>query len=351
MSMPAGPLVTISVVTYDGGAWIEACLRSILVQSYERLELFVLDNGSRDGTAAIARSCLETCSWASVVELGANLGFAAAHNRAIDQASGEVICLLNQDAILDAAFIERAVAALEAHPEAGAIQGLVLSLGSDGERHTIIDSTGLTVDRSRRFASRGQGREVGPGDRQAGPIFGADGPAPVYRMDALRSARITGSAGRPEVLDEDFFLYHEDTDLAWRLRWLGWDAYFEPAALAWHARGLAGPAALDARSLARRRREGDPWKNSLAWRNLRLMAIKNESPSLLLRDVVPILRREIGSILLLLAYGPRRWGTIRSLIRFMPSALRKRRQIQRRRRVSARALRRWFGGDLGAVPD
>ena len=48
MSTVTEPLVTVSVVTFQGEAWIQACLRSVLAQTYERLELLVVDNGSTD---------------------------------------------------------------------------------------------------------------------------------------------------------------------------------------------------------------------------------------------------------------------------------------------------------------
>jgi GT2 family glycosyltransferase len=350
MALPPRPLATVSVVTYNGEAWIEACLLSVLAQTYRPLELVVLDNGSQDDTVAIAKSCLDGIACASVIELGTNLGFAAAHNRAIERTRADVICLLNQDAVLAPEFLGSAIAALDAHPSAAAIQGLILRLGSDGDRSEVVDTTGLTVDRSRRFASRDQGATLSAAGRHAGPVFGADGPAPVYRMEALRSARVVGTAGRDEVLDEAFFLYHEDTDLAWRLRLLGWDAWFEPAAQAWHARSYDGARGLDLRSLADRRRNADPTRSALAWRNHRLMLIKNDSTRAVLRDLAPIARREIGSILLLLAYGPRRRASIASLAAHIPGAIRRRRQVQRRTRVTPEAMRGWFRADDEPMP-
>jgi len=336
-------LVSISVVTYEGERWIEACLRSILDQDHPSLELLVIDNGSRDDTVAIARSVLGQTAWASVHEVGTNLGFAGGHNLGLGLARGEIVCLLNQDAVLDPAFIGRAVASLAARADVASIQGLILSLSPDGQRSDRIDTTGLVVRRSRRFLSRGQGQSARPGALPAGPVFGADGPAPVYLMSALREVGVTRMDGRVEILDEDFFLYHEDTDLAWRLRLMGWAAWFDPTVIAWHARGLAGPSRLDLGSLARGRRDGARARDGLAWRNLRLMQVKNESGRLLRRDVLHIAGRELGSVVLLLLYGPDRRAIITSLIRSIPAARWKRRQIQARRKATDADLGRWFG--------
>lgn len=336
------PLVTISVVTYEGAHWIGACLRSILDQDHPSLELLVLDNGSQDDTVAIAKSVLGHTAWASVHELGTNLGFAGGHNRGLALAHGEMVCLLNQDAVLDPRFIERSVASLARRPEVGSIQGLILGLSPNGTKSDHIDTTGLTVGRDRRFRSRGQGQPSPSGAPPAGPVFGADGPAPVYRMSALREAGVTRMDGRTEILDEDFFLYHEDTDLAWRLRLLGWAAWFDPTAIAWHGRGLAGPSRLDIASLAKARRDHATTRDSLAWRNLRLMQVKNETGRLFRRDALHIARRELGSLVLLLTFGPDRRATIVSLLRSIPAARWKRRQIQARRKATAADLGRWF---------
>ena len=75
------------------------------------------------------------------------------------------------------------------------------------------------MTRARRFVSRGQGL---PDDGRwdvPGDVFGADGPAPLFRKRALDDVAITGEGGRPEYLDQSFFMYKEDVDLAWRLRW------------------------------------------------------------------------------------------------------------------------------------
>lgn len=335
-------LVSISVVTYEGECWIEACLRSILDQGHPSLELLVIDNGSRDGTVTIARSVLSHTPWASVHELGTNLGFAGGHNRGLALAHGEIVCLLNQDAVLDPGFIGRAVASLASRADVASIQGLILGLSPDGTKSDRIDTTGLTVGRDRRFRSRGQGQSSRSSAPPAGPVFGADGPAPVYRMSALREAGVTRMDGRSEILDEDFFLYHEDTDLAWRLRLLGWAAWFDPTVIAWHGRGLAGPSRLDLASLAKARRNSTTARDSLAWRNLRLMQVKNETGGLFLRDVFHIARRELGSVVLLLLFGPNRRASVTSLVRSIPAARWKRRQIQARRKATMADLGTWF---------
>jgi hypothetical protein len=74
------------------------------------------------------------------------------------------------------------------------------------------------------------------------------------------------------------------------------------------------------------------------------MQVKNELPRMYLRDLPWILRREILSLAFIIVADPRRLAAVPALIRALPGALRKRRFLQRRRRVSAAELRRWFAG-------
>ena len=345
MTAPDQPLVSVSIVTFEGERWIEACLQSVLAQEYGSIEVLVTENGSRDRSAKIAQSILQDVPRASVDIVGENLGFAGGHNRAIDRARGDIICLLNQDAVIDPRFISTAVAELRARPRVAAMQGLILRLAPDGTRTDVIDTTGLVVLRSRRFLSRGAG-DSPAAYAVAGPVFGADGPAPVYRAAALASARITLPGGGTEVFDGSYFLYHEDTDLAWRLRLMGWEAWFAPEMVAWHARGLAGPADLGLTRLARRRRDAlQRGRHALAWRNHQLTLVKNDTGLLVVRDFPFIAARLVGSWILLLLFGPQRRRTVSSLLAALPAARAKRRQVQQLRVTSGSALETWFRGD------
>ena len=185
------------------------------------------------------------------------------------------------------------MAALEQRPEVGSVQARLRRLAAPGERSELIDTTGLEMHRDRRVVSRGQ-LAVDRGADLAGPVWGVDGAAPVYRLAALESARLPRSdgSGTTEVLDEDFFSYKEDVDLAWRLRRLGWEAWYEPAALAWHARGGGDTGVSGWREVARANMSNPPKVRALSWRNQRLMQLKNEEAGSFLRDLPWIARRE-----------------------------------------------------------
>jgi hypothetical protein len=212
----------------------------------------------------------------------------------------------------------------------------VARLGPDGARTQVIDTTGLEMHRDRRVVSRDQGRLAARAARPPGPVWGVDGPAPVLRRAALLRARLPGRSGW-EVLDRDFFAYKEDVDLAWRLRRLGWTAWYEPTARGWHARGASVSATPSLRGI----REAASAPESVrlrSWRNQRLMQVKNETWSEVVRDLPWIARREVLSMGLLLAGGPGRLRVVLDLARHLPWAMRKRRALQRAmRRASSRA--------------
>jgi GT2 family glycosyltransferase len=246
--------VTLSLVTFNGARWIPGCLASIANQALAGFELLICDNASTDGSQEMLREWVERDERASLHESTVNLGYAAAHDRAILAARGEFAVLVNQDAELDPGFLDAIVSAFEQHPEAASVQPRLRQLSTTGERLETLDTTGLVMGRDRRAVSRAQGLRDGPDHQLPGEVWGADGPLPAYRTRALREAELPREDGSPEILDEDFFLYKEDVDLAWRLRLLGWTAWYEPAALGWHARGTGATGATAMLDIARTNR-------------------------------------------------------------------------------------------------
>ena len=324
----ANPAATISLVTWNGLHWLPGCLDSVAAQTLADYELLILDNGSTDGSVDWLRQRAADDEHISLVESDVNLGFARGHNRNIERARGGAVLLLNQDVELDPGFLAATVAALEQRPEVGSVQARLRRLAAPGERSELLDTTGLEMHRDRRVVSRGQ-LSVDRGAAPMGPVWGVDGAAPVYRLAALASARLPRSdgSGTTEVLDEDFFSYKEDVDLAWRLRRLGWEAWYEPTALAWHARGGGDTGVSGWRKVARANMSNPPKVRALSWRNQRLMQLKNEEAGSFLRDLPWIARREAMAWAFMIFADPRRMSAVPALLRGLPAARRKRRAI------------------------
>ena len=341
MSDTEAPLITISLVTYNGMRWLDACLASAVAQTYPAVEFIILDNGSTDETVGRLVAFARDHASVRLIQSPDNLGFAVAHNRNLELARGAYVCLLNQDVVLDGGFLQEAAGAFATDPGLAAVQGKLLRLGPALERRNAFDTTGLLMRRNRRVTSRGQDRDDNGEFDLPGSIFGADGPAPVFRVTALQDVREPKSGGGWEILDEDFFMYKEDVDLAWRLLLFGWNAAYVPTAVAWHARG-AGASAESARALAHQRRMLPTWVKCLSWGNQRLMQVKNEQGKLFTRDVIPILWKELRALTFLAVFETRCLGAIPRLIRGLPAARMKRAYIMKHKRRSSKDMEGWF---------
>ncbi len=346
----AVPRVIVSLVTYNGARWLPGCLASLRAQTLADYALRVLDNASEDGTWDLLSEFAAGEPRTTARRSERNLGFSAAHNQNIAAASSPFVLFLNQDVELDPRFLERAIAVLEARPRVAAVQGLLLVLGRPGERTSTIDTTGLVMGRSRRIVARRQANEITQQDLVPGPVWGADGPAPVYRAAVLRAISPLidsepSAPGRREVFDETFFMYKEDVDLAWRLRASGTLTWYEPSAVAWHARDSGASAGTSLLGAVRRNRNMPEWIRAASWRNHRLMMIKNERATDLLRDLPWILTREFASLAYMVMFDRVRLRAVAEAMRLGPAMVAKRRALRRlggqalTRRSTARAPR------------
>ena len=328
--MSSSERVSVCLVTYNAIRWLPACLASLWAQTLTPTQVIVRDNASTDGTPDWLRRELGTLPGVSLVLGTENAGFARAHNEAIRRATGDFVCLLNQDIVLDADFLAVASRAFD-RPDVGSVQGKLYQLGANLDRTDTVDSAGLAIGRNRRVVSRGQGRAGRADYAMREEIFGADGACPLYRVAALEDARISNERGETEYFDEDFFMYKEDVDLAWRMRLLGWSTLYAPEAVAWHGRGAGESAASSPVEVVRARRQVPGWIRRVSWRNQRLMQLKNETPGDLVRDLPWILWHELLALAYLVVFDPRNLSALGELVRMAPAALRKRRQIQARR--------------------
>lgn len=331
MSTTGRPLVTVSLASHDGLRWLPACLDSVAAQTVDDLEVLVLDDASGDGSLDWLRERARRDPRMRVSASDSNLGYAAAQNINIAKARGDVVLLLNQDVVLDAGFLASALAVLHERPEVAAVQGRIRRLGPAGQHLAMLDTTGLLMHRDRHASIRGHGRDDAASAAlfQAGPVWGADGPAPVIRRSALQGAALPRSRGGVEVLDEDFFMHKEDVDLAWRLRRLGWTAWYEPAALAWHARTGFGAASSAPSHVIAANMSNPPRVRGLSWRNQRLMQVKNDPLGDALRHLPWIFARELLELGFIVLRDRGRLRSVPSLLRALPWAMRKRAALGR----------------------
>jgi GT2 family glycosyltransferase len=223
-----GASVSLVIVSYNGRDLLCDCLESIQAQIRPPDETIVVDNGSSDGTPSRVR---ERFPWVALVEAQGNLGFAGGNNLGIRRSSGDIIVLLNNDTLASPGFISEIVKPIMERDEIGSVAGtLLFSNAPDRVASAGIEvfENGLALDRhiGRRWLDLPQGE----------PVFGASAGAVAYRRAALDQSGL---------FSEPFFLYLEDVDLAWRLRWQGWECVHACAAHVLHAYSASegkGPA-------------------------------------------------------------------------------------------------------------
>jgi len=130
--MPLVPRVTIGVPTYNRATELDRAVRSALAQTFADLEIVISDNASDDATPATCARLAASDPRVRIIRRDANVGLTANVNAVLREARGELMMVLADDDWLDPAFVEHAVAFLDAHP------GHVLVSGSaryhrDGE--------------------------------------------------------------------------------------------------------------------------------------------------------------------------------------------------------------------------
>ena len=333
--------VLVSLVTHNEAHDAERLVPSLFAQTFRDVAVSVVDNASEDGTRATLAAFEKVAPVPlEVFASRENLGYTGGHNRSIAKAAEHGIpwvLVLNTDVVLAPDFLETllADAGRPSRERTATFTGKILR--ADGPSLTptsVIDSAGI------RMTPNGRHFDVGAGDPDDGrfdrpaEIFGASGCVALFRTEALADARI--STG---FFDDDFFVYREDVDLAWRLRGRGWSARCVPSARAWHRR----------RNLPERRREMSALANLHSVKNRFLLRINNAGakhlratfPRTFFRDAVVVggcLTVERTSLEAL------RWLAVNR-----DRLLEKRAEIQGRRTASDQDVLRWFTDDPGGA--
>lgn len=224
--MMTTPRSSILVLTWNSGMSALAAVESALTQSGEigGVEVLLLDNASSDGVPE--RIVERFGDELRFVRFESNLGYTGGYNRGIALARGEVVVLLNPDAVLDSEFLARALPEF-CDPRLGLVAPKLMR--PDG---TTVDSSGQFLARSRRTIDRGYGRPLDPARDRKSPVLSACGAAAVYRREMLED--VADAEG--QYLDADFFAFNEDLELGWRAWRAGWTARFVPEAVCIHER-------------------------------------------------------------------------------------------------------------------
>ncbi|MBN1234722.1 MAG: glycosyltransferase family 2 protein [Methanotrichaceae archaeon] len=292
-------MISIVVLNYNGQRYLNSCLASLAAQTYRDFEVIVVDNDSTDGSVEHLKA---NFPWVRLVINKENLGFAGGTNSGIRAAQGELILTFNNDAKADSRLLEHLQKPL-ADSKVGVCAAKMLL--ADGR----INSTGICLSRSGAAWDRGM-YEPDQGQYDAEEeVFGACAGAALYRKEMLDEIGL---------FDEDFFLYMEDVDLAFRARLAGWRCIYVPEAVVYHHHG--GTAV-----------PGSDLSVYYGNRNVIWYVIKDFPTRLLIASLPFILARNLATIPYYALRGQGRVILKSKLdaLRGLPGMIRKRRQVLR----------------------
>ncbi|GMT42301.1 MAG: hypothetical protein IEMM0002_0712 [bacterium] len=216
--MKRQPLVSVIVVTLNNLAILKNCLESLERQSYQDIEIIVVDNGSKENIKSLIEWNFPETVY---IRLDKNHGFAGGNNVGIKKAKGKYIALINNDAVASQKWIESMVEAAEADADIGQVASIII----DGNDPDVLDSIGLGIAFDGMTKQAMRGLKAPELEEAAREVLLPSGCACMFRAAALEEVGL---------FDEDFFAYCEDADLGLRLRFAGWKAAAPPGALVTH---------------------------------------------------------------------------------------------------------------------
>jgi GT2 family glycosyltransferase len=244
--MAEAPRPTAFIPNLNGEEMLARTLASLGGQT-RPIDVVLVDNGSSDGSVELARDRLEDVA---VLELGANLGFGPAINRAVAaRPAADPVIVLNNDIECEPRMIEAMLAAADEGAES--VAAVLLEEREPG----LIDSAGVVADETLMGFDYLHGEPVASASSAPDPL-GPTGGAALYSRSAFDA--VGG-------FDERIFLYYEDLDLALRLRAGGATCELAPEAAAVHAYSQT----LGAASGDKYRRTG--WSRGYMLRRYRVM--------------------------------------------------------------------------------
>jgi GT2 family glycosyltransferase len=191
---------------------------SLATQVCRDFEIILFDNGSKDHSLEFVA---EKYPHIKVLTSRRNIGFAAANNLAAREARGEWLALLNNDAFPDKYWLDILDQATRDYPDTAMFASRLLM----ADHPDRIDGTGDALHGSGTVWNRQHGHPAARADRTVHEVFSPQGAAALVRRGAFEAAG---------GFDEDFFSYHEDIDLAFRLRLVGHHCLYIPDARVFH---------------------------------------------------------------------------------------------------------------------
>ncbi len=218
--MDQKPFFSIIIPSYEGAENLSECLNSIDRQTFRDFEVIVVDNGSRQDL----RAAVLKFSFARIIRIEKNNGLPPAFNIGIKNARADWIFLLNNDTLLPDDFFAKLAAGMETHHGFDIyVPKTLFSWAKD-----TINTAGTVPRVSGSWDDIGLKKKDSPDFNVPKEVFGGCGVAIAMKRKMF---------DQMGMFDEDYFLYCEDVDIAWRSRAYGYKAFYLPSAFLYHKWG------------------------------------------------------------------------------------------------------------------
>jgi len=226
--------VSVIIVNWNTRGLLRDCLESVYEQTGDvDVEVIVVDNASTDGSVEMVRSDFESVK---LIENAENRGFATANNQGIAVAKGRYVLLLNSDTVVLDSAVAKAVRFADAHPRAAVTGCRVLNPDRTLQPTCFMFPSILNMLLSSTYLYK-----LFPSSR----FFGRERMTWWDRNDVRQVDVVTGcfmlvrreAIDGVGMLDEQFFMYAEETDWCYRFKKNDWEVVFTPVAQIIHLGG------------------------------------------------------------------------------------------------------------------
>jgi GT2 family glycosyltransferase len=221
--------LSIIIVNWNTKEYLLPCVKSIFEKGEGvSKEVIVVDNGSQDGSASEVK---KTFPFVQLIENERNLGFARAVNQGLQKASGRYILLLNPDTQVKYGAIDRLMSFLDDRKDAGIVGGQLLNV--DGSKqNSIANFPSLATELLNKSLLRRLFPKKFPGKEK-------DYSEPIEVDSVIGACMMVRREATKQVglLDEDYYLFLEETDWCYRMKKAGWKIYHVSQAEIYHFQG------------------------------------------------------------------------------------------------------------------
>lgn len=209
---------SIIIPNWNGKDLLEDCLTSLDKQTFRHFETILVDNGSIDLSVDYVSNNFPEIE---IIKLSKNFGFAKAINEGVKASKADYVVFLNNDTKAHEDWLKNLVECANKHPEVISVNSKLLNFYD----RKLIDGVGISINEV------GQARSLGWKEQDKGQfekeqyIFGATGGASLFRRSDFTKVG---------MLDENFFMYSEEVDFAFRAQFSGYKSIFCPKAIVYH---------------------------------------------------------------------------------------------------------------------